>query len=73
MANKKTHLVTVPSFIFDQIDDDTFETSIQVAFYRGSLEFTQNGNEILLDDKLVRKFFNEILKHQTEAEKYLNE
>lgn len=72
MANKKTHLVTVPSFIFDQISDDIFETSIQVAFYRGTIELSQNGNAIILDNKFVRKFFNEILRHQPEAEKYIN-
>lgn len=66
-ANTKTHLVTVPSFIFDQTIDGCYEMSIQVAFYNGTIELTQDGRCINISTELVKDLFKEITGHLPEA------
>jgi hypothetical protein len=70
---RKVHLVTVPSFIFNQLDDDDVisEASIHVAYYAGgTIEISQNGNGILLNESSVKPLMDAIL-YNLEAVKQL--
>lgn len=64
---KMTRLVIVPNFSFDQEDD----YPITVSFYNESIELSQRDNSIIVHSNFVKKLFKEIIKHQPEAEKWL--
>lgn len=66
------HLVTVPNFVFDQENDDISEYPITVAYYNGSIELSQRDNSIILHPDLVKQLFKEIIKHQPEAQHWLD-
>lgn len=69
-----TDLVTVPSFLFHNGE----EQPIQVSYYNGSIELSQYhygnhlSNTILIDPGQVKELLKEILKHKPKAEKYLS-
>ena len=65
------HLVTVPNFVFDQENEDVNEYPVTVAYYNGSIELSQRDNSIILHPDFVKQLFKEIIKHQPEAEKWL--
>ncbi len=62
-----TELITVPSFIFHQDDEDNYETPIQVNYYNGSIELVQKDKSVLLTYDSFEKLFKDIKKHKTEA------
>lgn len=67
----KTGLVTVPTFIFEQGDvftgEGNAEYPIQVCYYNGYIEITQNGNSIILLNDKRKNFFREVNGHLPEA------
>ena len=67
-----SHLITVPTFVFNQENNDTIEYPIIVAYYNNTIELTQGGNSILINPDFVKQLFKEIIKHQPEAEKWLS-
>lgn len=71
--SKETQLITVPSFVFD----NGTEIPIQVNYYNGSIELRQAGNfdtpeTIMLDPSEVKSLIKAIIKHQPEANEWLN-
>lgn len=72
---RRVNLVTVPSFLFNQLDDDDVitEASIQVAYYNGGvIELSQNGNGILLDENSVKPLMDAILYNLEQVNIYRN-
>ena len=65
------YLITVPTFTFNQIGDENLEQPIQVSFYNGTIELSQNDDSINILPEKVKELFKEILKHQKEAESIL--
>jgi hypothetical protein len=67
-----SHLTTVPSFVFWQSTEEDIEEPVQVSYYNGTIELKQGDNDINIHPALAKALFKEILKHQPEAEKWLN-
>lgn len=66
------HLKTVPTFVFNQNAEDMFEQPITVAYYNGSIELSQNDESIVIHPELIKGLFKEIIKHQPEAQGWLD-
>ncbi len=72
-------LITVPTFTFKQgkHSNDNFEESpIQVSFYNGSIELSQEGEfdvdeRVLISPKHVEALFKAIKKNMPEAKLWL--
>lgn len=70
---KKTELVTVPNFVFDQLDTDGIvEASIHVKYYNGSIELSQGDNSILIEENSMWHLCKEIQRHYSEAKRFLD-
>ena len=75
----KNHLVTVPTFTYQQgkHSDDSFkENPIQVSFYNGAIELSQEGtyeeNEVvLIHPDHIEPLYRAIKKNMPEALKWL--
>lgn len=73
------NLITVPTFTFRQGNhsDGTFEENpIQVSFYNGSIELSQEGQfdqdeSIIISPNHVKALFRAIQKHTPEANEWL--
>ena len=71
-SERRVNLVTVPSFIFNQLDDDDVitEASIQVAYYAGGvIELSQNNSGILLSESSLRPLMDAILYNLEQVKK----
>jgi len=66
-----SELITVPTFVFDQENEDVNEYPIRVSYYNGSIELAQRDNAIILHPEFVKQLFKEIIKHQPNAEAWL--
>lgn len=74
-----SELITVPTFTFQQgkNSDGTFaENPIQVSFYNGTINLSQEGqfmenDSINISTAHFEKLFKEIKKHYPEAKSYL--
>ena len=69
---RRVNLVTVPSFLFNQLDDDDVitEASIQVAYYAGGvIELSQNNSGILLSESSLRPLMDAILYNLEQVKK----
>lgn len=68
-------LTTVPSFIFPQgdafQDDLNVEYPIEVKYYNGAIELSQNESSITIGVDFLNAFFKEVKKHLPEATAYL--
>ncbi len=67
-----SHLKTVPTFVFNQNAEDIFEQPIIVSYYNGSIELSQNDESIVIHPELIKGLFKEIIKHQPEAQAWLD-
>lgn len=76
---KKTELITVPTFTFNQGDqfiDSEFERPISVDFYDGSIVLRQDKendiqNQILIHPKYFNDLLREIKRHKKDADFFL--
>lgn len=64
-------LITVPSFIFSQSDDDNIENPIWVQYWNGIVCLKQEGQEINILPEKLSELFREIKKNLPEAERAL--
>lgn len=76
---KTTELITVPTFTFNQgeFGETDWEKPIQVSFYNGQIELSQDGEyddpeRITLHPDHFMQLFKEIKKHFPEALEMLN-
>lgn len=70
------HLTTVPTFNFNQLDEDgcAIEGPIQVSYYNGSIEIKmvdETCSAVVVHPDNVKALFKEIMKHMPEAQHYL--
>lgn len=78
---KKTKLITVPTFTFNQGDillDSESEKPISVDFYKGCITLRQDGNyaeqeQIMIHPKYLDALFTAIKKYKAEAEWFLGQ
>ena len=75
----KNHLITVPTFTYQQgkhFDDSFKENPIQVSFYNGSIELSQEGGSdenktVLIHPDHFEPLFKAIKKNMPEALNWL--